>query len=85
MIDKSRIVWGILLKSKGETIGPLYCAWKQNYELQYTGEPSRPLIFNTRKQAREYCRDTHARWLYHPHCSQWRFSVVKLIESLSST
>ena len=49
----------------------------------YLGEPTRALIFNTRKMAREWCRQK--RKIYQGRndcCAKWKFIPVRVRESV---
>ena len=57
----NRKLWGVEFRSKGEPflIGTV---WHNLREELYPGEPMRPLLFLTRRAARDWCRANAARY-----------------------
>ena len=69
----NRVLWGVELKStiKNEPPTILGSRWHFADRRGHDGEPSRVLLFCTRKQARDWCRgrnerDEHLGWKYTP-------------------
>ena len=49
----------------------------------YAGEPTRALLFCTRKAARAYCRMEHAKYAGRTDiCTAWRFRPVRVRETV---
>lgn len=81
-----RLFWGISFtgRYKDERHLLLGTAWHttplQQSEL-YPGEPTRPLLFQTRAQAREWCKAKHAVYAGRKDCCKdWRFRPVRVRE-----
>lgn len=50
---------------------------------QYEGEPQRAILFQTRQQAREWCRDKQAEYAGRKdYCADWKFKAVKVVETV---
>lgn len=51
--------------------------------VKYMGEPTRALLFQTREDARAWCRDKMRRYAGRSDCcGQWRFRPVRVIETV---
>lgn len=82
---KTRMTWGVMLRTgtggKGrafEWTGPLFTGWftPRIENAAYTGEPTRILIFQTRRHARAFCDVRNA-----SRClPDWRFYPVRVKE-----
>lgn len=84
-----RKMWGIeLWIGAGETgkeyVGLLGGGWngREAERARYEGEPTRVLVFRTRKQARDYCVKKHLEYKDHPVCGRWRFCPVRVRETV---
>ena len=79
-----RLLWGILFRGSMPTERPMLLgdAWcKPVPQPGYPGEPTRALLFRFRREAREWCRDAHARYSdRYDCCAKWRFSPVRVEE-----
>ena len=80
-----RLNWAIEMKSKsckpnGMIIGT---AWHQIVPPTYKGEPTRPLLFRTRKIAREWCSAKTIECAR--HSPDWRFRPVRVRERILPT
>ena len=88
-IRDTRRYWGVIVRaSKMELSGPLYKGWHKNCASpRYVGEPVEPLLFTTRKLARLWCQDQHARYRAYPAghvCQAWRFRVVRVRRAIQA-
>lgn len=75
-----RVQWAVEMRSKsckpdGMLIG---VAWHKITPPTYEGEPSRPLLFRTRAQARKWCAAKAIECSR--HSPDWRFRPVKVRE-----
>ena len=68
-----RVLWGVEFRSrdKDEPTILVGALWASAVRLGHYGEPTRTLLFCTRKQARDWCResnerDGHLGWKYTP-------------------
>lgn len=70
--------WGIDYQG----IGLLGRTWREDvrHKTLYDGEPGRALLFETRDQARKWCRAQHEKYKTHSYCSRWRFRPVRVEE-----
>lgn len=58
-------------------------AWHSVRPMHYLGEPTRALIFWSRRQARVWCAAAHKRYSDRPDdCRRWKFRPVKVRETL---
>lgn len=82
-----RAFWGVMFvtrQDKPHLIGSLF----DNDERTCTrrpSEPTRALLFCTRRQAREWCRARNAEYASRRPgdiCRNWRFRVVRVIETV---
>lgn len=79
-----RIMWGIEFRNGNETPTLLGGGWGgfNAGVSRYKGEPTRALVFSTRRQARDYCRMKHQEYKDHPICGKWRFRPVRVRETV---
>lgn len=79
----NRLLWGVELSSplsKPKLIGSL---WHGQTPYPYPDEPTRALLFCTRKAAREWCRAEMAKCAWRcDYCSDWRFRPVRVRETV---
>jgi hypothetical protein len=80
----NRALWAVEMRSKlsrpeGMLIGD---TWHSVTPRKYEGEPSRSLLFQTRKQAREWCAAKTIECKR--HSSDWKFKPVRVRETLSA-
>mgnify|MGYP001618310194 FL=1 len=79
----SRLSWGVLWDTAGrDAIGPIFRG-HHDFETPaqpYDGEPTRPLLFRSRRHAREWCAKTHRQ--YASPCPAWRWRPVRVRETL---
>ena len=78
-----KLLWGVEMRSKsckpeGMLIGD---AWHSVRTRHYDGEPCRCLLFNTRRQAREWCRSATSK--HAKHSSDWRFYPRRVRETIT--
>ena len=77
------IYWAVEMRSKsckldGMLIG---VAWHKITPPAYEGEPSRPLLFKTRKLARKWCADKTMEYVR--HSPDWKFCPVRVREIIT--
>lgn len=87
----SHLRWGVVfLTPESETgyrarmIGSLF--HDEAGKSPYPGEPTRALVFHTRRDAREWCEAENAKWRDYPvgHiCRNWRMRVVRVRETVT--
>lgn len=82
IIQWSRTLWAIELKSPLSKPGLISQAWKNNDRVvpKYYREPTRALLFETREAARSYCREANLKYQVH----NWHFKPVKVIERVEA-
>jgi hypothetical protein len=89
-----RVFWAIRFTRamRGDMPMLLGTAWHKEANERnkgYVGEPSRTLLFKTRKHARQYCAAQMASYAARGDvCSKWKFTPVRvreLIEPFTST
>jgi hypothetical protein len=72
----NRKLWGVELITEKEPGLLLGTAWNSHTRTpDYNGEPTRCLLFLTRKQAKEWCKKKNGK--------TWQFSPVRVIENIS--
>lgn len=84
-MTRVRQLWGIQLKTlkNDRPIGPLFDSWHDVRQPFYEGEPTRPLLFVSRRLAREWCKQRRARYAdREDDCAQWYFKPIRVKESL---
>lgn len=75
----NNIYWGVLFRCPGT--GPFLVGetWHKVRPPAYDGEPLRPLLFNTRKQARAWCAAEMTRYASAPQTYlNWRVRAVRV-------
>lgn len=82
-----RRLWGVLLDT-GSDFAPHLVGAIWDDELRdryhYAGEPTRPLLFQTRAQARAWCRRRMALWRARPNCvATWALRPVRVRETIA--
>ena len=79
----NRKQWGIeteLDKGRAVLIG---AGWHSARPAQYSGEPTRCLLFTTRAAARAWCKAKMATYAHREDsCAKWKFRPVRVIESV---
>lgn len=83
-----RRVWGVMLKGAIKSDPPMLLglAWaRELMHAPYEGEPTRTLLFMTRKQARAWCDEKNRKWGAEPAggMSRWRVKPVRVRERVS--
>lgn len=79
-----RVVWGVLFDGfKGEPTKMIGGGWHPELRgARYDGEPTRPLLFTSRRLARVWCQEQRAKYADRPDfVREWRFRPVRLRES----
>ena len=77
-----RRLWGVVLNGTG----PLGVGWHHHRVDPYESEPSRALLFTTRRAARVFCQQKHAQYAAYPDgdpCRAWRFRPVRVRERIT--
>ncbi|OGP46224.1 MAG: hypothetical protein A3K30_03900 [Deltaproteobacteria bacterium RBG_13_51_10] len=80
-----RLLWGVEFSQPDERPFLVGEGWA-TYPAQplYAGQPTRALLFDTRKQAREWCRKKEAGYAGHQNgCAKWRFRPVRVREGVT--
>ena len=85
-----RLQWGVVaILPNGRRLGPLYTSWHRIASAPgcaayiYPGEPTRALVWTTRRQAQAWCREEER---YQRDCDvqrPCRFRVVRVRETLT--
>ena len=74
-----RHLWGIVFSDKHDPF-LLGKAWDSTDEPRHPGEPTRTLLFDTRKQARAWAADRITIYKGNNITKKWKFKVVKVRE-----
>jgi hypothetical protein len=75
----NRNLWGVEMSTARDSPILLGQAWHtQNHPAFYAGEPTRALLFDTRKQARAWCVQKLSGWIG----KGWRLTPVRVIETV---
>lgn len=82
-----RLLWGVLFYSGDDPpilIG-YRCISEPCHAAGHEGEPTRALLFNTRRQARIWCDETNQKWLERRDGSLelWRVRPVRVREIIA--
>jgi hypothetical protein len=82
-----RLPWGVVFTSQG-LVPPdppmlLGTAWDSRQRSVPSTEPTRPLLFRTRAQCREWCREQNAKWREHPSLDTWSVRPTQVRELVS--
>lgn len=79
----SRLQWGVQFTNADGDTELLFSGWEHRARLsRYPGEPSRALLFTTRKTAAAWCQEKRKK--FHDrtdHLKKWRFTPVRVRES----
>lgn len=81
---RPRISWGVSLRGNDDMPFLIGDRWHRNvvHKPRFEGERPRPLLFETRAQARAWCAEQHARYRgRNDSAGAWRFGVVRVRES----
>jgi hypothetical protein len=83
-----RRLWGVAFTGAIKPAAPSLIGGGWHPDLQfprYHGEPSRALLFRTRAQARDWCREQRA-WCAKrgDTCRLWRFRPVPVVETVEA-
>ena len=83
MNEWTRNFWGIEHTTKERTRVLLGRLWHNMTPHNYDGEPTRALLFTTRKAAREWCIQERAKFVNHSDTyAYWRFRPVRVRETV---
>ena len=76
----NRLLWGVKLICPNATPMLIGKDWEHQF-LHYDGEPTRALLFVTRKHARAWCRKKQATYKNrNDSCAKWKFTPVRVRE-----
>ena len=76
----NRILWGVKFTDSTGRVLMIGDGW-DHYCRHHNGEPSRPLLFMTRDQARAWCKSTNANYKgENDDCEKWKFTPVRVRE-----
>lgn len=81
----NRKLWGVEFTSPSNKSILIGTGWMQEIPNQpyYPGCPTRPILFTTRKVAREWCRDRTAEARSHQDIREkWSFRAVRVRETV---
>lgn len=81
----NRKLWGVEFTSPGSAPLLIGTLWMRECDdrKHYPGEPTRPILFTTRKAAREWCRERTATTQAHGDCREfWAFRAVRVRETV---
>jgi hypothetical protein len=78
----NRKLWAVLMRSESCRPDPIIIgtSWHAVRPMQYPGEPTHPLLFYTRRRAREWCAAKTVECAR--HSPDWRFRPVRVREML---
>ena len=83
--DWDRLLWGVEFSQPDERPFLVGEGWA-TYPAQplYDGQPTRALLYNTRKQARKWCSDQPRNYADRQDCcAKWRFRPVRVRERVT--
>ena len=83
-----RLLWGVeFADSTDRRLTILGTVWMDPPpESQYEGEPTRPILFTTRKLAREWCKNKQAEYAGRKDfTAKWRFRPLRVREKVGKT
>jgi len=82
-----RLLWGIEFIDSRKEYPLIGTVWmRPPPKSQYEGEPTRPILFTTRKLAREWCKNKRAQYLGRlDFVAKWRFRPVRVREKVGKT
>ena len=84
-------LWGVLMHGtipgdRPILLGALWHDDTRHFEKSYPGEPTRALLFQSRREARQWCADTHAKWRSGRQrdaiVARWRVVPVRVCETV---
>ncbi len=83
-------LWGVLFYGAQKDDEPMLlgATWHDEarlFEKSYPGEPTRALLFHTRRDARDWCAETHRKWRAdgRDDCvARWRVVPVRVRETV---
>ena len=78
----NRLLWGVVTDEKSYLLGS---AWHQVEKAGHPGEPTRALLFVTRRAAREWCRQQMEKTQANPATAHWRFVPVRVRERVEES
>lgn len=79
----NRLLWAAEFSSPFTDARLLFTAWNKTSLPQYEGEPSRVMLFNTRKEARAWCKAKNEMYgARQDLCRDWRFRPVRVRETV---
>jgi hypothetical protein len=87
-----RMLWGVEFTGSGPDDAPMLIGrlWATEWasSTPYPGEPTRALLFTTRKMARQWCAETMAKWRDGRHrddcVTRWRVRPVRVRETVKA-
>lgn len=79
--DWNRLLWGVELIDEHKETMIIGGGWHENMIARYEGEPSRPILFLTRKLSREWCKGRNKQYeSWEWPCNKWRFRPIRVRE-----
>ena len=83
-----RLLWGVLFQSGRERPMLIGGSWDERLRdrKHYLDEPTRPILFTTRRSAREWCQIQRAKYNQrNDELRAWKFSPVRVRETVKVT
>ena len=84
--DWNRKLWGVQLTVSDKSTRLIGQSWDHIHVCRHDGEPPRAMLFETRRQARMWCKAKHAQYADRPVydlCREWRFRAVRVVETVT--
>jgi hypothetical protein len=86
-VSWDRLLWGVEFTGGMPDDPPMLLgkAWSRMHTMNagLPGEPTRALLFNTRKQARAWCAGRNTEWSERTDsCRKWRVRAVRVRETV---
>lgn len=84
-----RHLWGVEFFSVGDMprdrLYIIGTSWHGSRPAEYTGEPTRPLLFTTQAAARAWCAAKRASYAERTdRCAAWRFRPIRVLETVQA-
>ena len=81
----NRLQWGVEFRSGKEKPHLIGSLWAWHDAVTHPDEPTRALLFCTRRYARQWCKETNAKWQQNPSIAHWRVKPVRVRETVRLT
>jgi hypothetical protein len=86
-VSWDRNLWGIEFIGMGAGEAPFLIGggWHPALKPRFVGEPSRPILFTSRRLAHAWCAEKMAQYADSDICKHWRFRAVRVRETVCPT